>query len=240
MAGNSFFRFKQFTVFQEKCAMKVCTDACVLGAWAGIEHVKRMLDIGAGTGLLSLMAAQRNEKILIDAVELDPEAAEQARENVSASPFGHRISIYQAAIQEFQPDDRYDCIITNPPFFQSDLRSPSEKKNGAHHAETLSFDALLEAMTRLITPHGKAHVLLPVEEAGLFLRKAENKGWVLVDNLILKHDPGKKPFRRILTIRYGGNECKEFISNELSVYNFQERVYTREFRQLLEPFYLIF
>ena len=240
MAGNSFFRFKRFTVFQEKCAMKVCTDACVLGAWVGMEDAKNMLDIGTGTGLLSLMAAQRNEEVLVDAVELDPDAFDQATSNVFATPFRDRIAIHHSAIQDFRPLYRYDCIITNPPFFQSDLRSPSEKKNAAHHAETLSFDELLDAMSRLITPNGKAHVLLPVEEAAIFLNKAENKGWFLVNDLMLKHDPEKKPFRRILTIQYSRNEVNELFHSELTIYNAGGKVYSDKFRQLLQPFYLIF
>lgn len=117
MAKNSFFRFKQFVVNQDKCAMKVCTDACVLGAWADVEGAEKILDIGTGTGLLALMVAQRNSNAEIDAVELDQDAFSQAIENVKTSSFSERIKVVNSSIQGFSPSYQYDFIVTNPPFF---------------------------------------------------------------------------------------------------------------------------
>ena len=178
MPRNSYFQFKQFTVQQDRCAMKVCTDACVFGAWAGSPEAARILDIGTGTGLLSLMAAQRNQVARIDAVEIDSAAAEQARENIANSPFAGRITVHQSPIQCFEPRYLYDTILVNPPFFQSDLRSPDARVNQAHHAESLTFSELLTAVVRFLGVGGTWHVLLPPEESVTLAGMALERGWI--------------------------------------------------------------
>lgn len=240
MAGNSYFRFKEFTVHQEKCAMKVCTDACTFGALVDIQSADHILDIGTGTGLLSLMAAQRNSGALIDSVEIDRDAFDQATENVKLSPYADRIQVFQTAIQEFQPGIQYDVIISNPPFFQSDLKSPSDKKNVAHHGESLSFDQLLHDATRLLKPDGSFQVLLPVEEALIFLGKAEKKGWYLEEEVILKHNSVKRPFRSIMTLKKGYSADMQPDRSSIEIYEEDGKSYTTEFKKLLSPFYLIF
>ena len=140
----SYFRFKQFVIHQERSSMKVCTDSCILGAWTAVQlkNVKTILDIGTGTGLLPLMLAQKSESI-IDAIESDRESAGQARENVQLTPWSDRIHIIEGDVREFIGEDRYDWIITNPPFFESDLRSPERKKNEAKHDESLTLGQLI-------------------------------------------------------------------------------------------------
>lgn len=240
MAGNSFFQFKQFTIHQDQATMKVCTDACVLGAWADVGQSEKILDIGAGTGLLSLMVAQRNASAHIDAVELDNNAFVQASENVANSPFQSRIDLFNAAIQDFCPSYQYDCIITNPPFYQSDLRSPSEKKNQAHHASTLTFDELLSAIERLLRPVGTFSILLPVDEAAIFSGKAMEKGWIINRNMLLHHSPRKKAFRQLMTFSKGHfSECQS-INESLCIYNVDGGSYDDRFRLLMKDFYLKF
>src|SRR5450631_830225 len=121
---NSYFRFKQFVIQQDRSTMKVCTDSCVLGAWTALQlgQVKTILDIGTGTGLLALMLAQKSEG-LIDAVESDPESAGQARENIGQSSWSDRIRVVEKDARDYLNETHYDFIITNPPFFESDLRS---------------------------------------------------------------------------------------------------------------------
>lgn len=240
MPRNTFFKFKQFTIEQEMCAMKVCTDACVFGAWADVNHASRILDIGTGTGLLSLMIAQRNNSALIDAVEIDESGYIHAKENVHKSPFAGRIQVFNTAIQNFDPPYRYDHIVSNPPFFQSDLRSPDASKNKAHHAETLSFSALLESVNRLVTPTGTLHILLPVDESVIFQEKALAHRWYPDQKLTLYHMEGKKPFRLLTRfINYKPNE-NQLINKNIYIYESDGRTYHSGFIELMKDYYLIF
>jgi tRNA1Val (adenine37-N6)-methyltransferase len=240
MSKNSFFQFKQFAVHQDKSAMKVCTDACVLGAWAEVSGVGSILDIGTGTGLLSLMVAQRNPTAYISAIELDDNAFLQAKENVDRSPFGNRMEVIQADIKHYHPAKKYDCIITNPPFFQADLRSPDHGKNKAHHAETLSFNELLVCIDRLLAPHGAFHVLLPVDEAIVFHKKAVGLQWHLGRKLVLRHNSVKKPFRCLMSFSRVEVVENGHINQELYIYQSDGKTYHPEFIQLMKDYYLIF
>ncbi|MET4758482.1 tRNA1(Val) (adenine(37)-N6)-methyltransferase [Endozoicomonas sp. NE40] len=148
--SNTYFQFKQFRVDQDQCAMKVTMDACLFGALVDVEESQRILDIGTGTGLLSLMAAQRSSAH-IDAVELDDDAARQARQNVAQSPWSDRITVTQSAIQQFfGAPDGYDTIICNPPFFENSLKAANDKRTMARHTESLSFSDLVQATSRLL------------------------------------------------------------------------------------------
>lgn len=240
MARNSFFRFKQFTVNQDKCAMKVCTDACVLGAWADLEGSGKILDIGTGTGLLALMVAQRNTFSEIDAVELDPDAFSQAVGNVEKSAFHSRINVVNSSIQDFVTDEKYECIITNPPFFQSDLLSPHVKKNQAHHAVSLSFDELLISMERLLSQTGRYNILLPTDESEIFNKKVAGLGWVMSRKLILCHDPTKKPFRQLMTFQRNQTIGLQVVIENLYIFEKDGKTYSPEFKELMKDFYLIF
>lgn len=240
MAKNSFFQFKQFIINQDKSAMKVCTDACVLGAWADIEGAEKILDIGTGTGLLALMVAQRNSIAKIDAVELDTDAFSQAVGNIEESKFHDQIKVINSSIQNFKPDYQYDCIITNPPFFQSDLLSPKTKKNLAHHAVSLSFDELLESLDRLLTNEGRFNILLPVDEAEVFLRKAVNSDWFITKKLTLYHHKNKKSFRQLMTFNREHIAENQTFAQDLYIYNEDGKTYDSQFKELMKDFYMIF
>jgi len=233
------FRFKQFTVHQDRTAMKVCTDACVLGAWADVDG-QRLLDIGTGTGLLALMAAQRNPTACIDAVEMDAAACGQARENVAASPFSERIKVIQERIQAFSLAEaaQYDRVLINPPFYTNHLRSPDDALNRALHNDELPFDELVAAITRLLHPAGQAWLLLPPAEWDRFRLPAEAAGLRPFRQLSLRHHPGKPVFRTITGLSYVSSRAPD--GAELSVYEPDGRTYTADFRRLLSPFYLIF
>src|SRR5689334_11682345 len=142
---NEFFCFKQFTIHQQYCAMKVCTDACLFGAWTASAITNEqlpaglILDIGAGTGLLSLMLGQQLNNSIIHAIEIDAVAAQQAGDNFAASSWSEQLHVYNTAIQSFSPAQQYDFIITNPPFFQNDLASPNAQRNLALHSHQLSL-----------------------------------------------------------------------------------------------------
>jgi tRNA1Val (adenine37-N6)-methyltransferase len=161
---NTYFQFKQFTVQQEHCAMKVTTDACLFGAWVAQQwqhqQHQRLLDIGAGTGLLSLMLAQKTTA-LIDAVEIDEAASTTCGENFRQSPWKARLQCYQSNIKDFTSPHLYDAIITNPPFFGNDLKSSNAQRNKALHGTELSLAELLQCMLRLLKANGSLAILLP-------------------------------------------------------------------------------
>ncbi|GAB3804093.1 methyltransferase [Spirosoma humi] len=250
------FRFKQFTIQQDRTAMKVCTDACVLGAYANVtDHepleaggaVKRILDIGTGTGLLALMVAQRNQSAQVDAVEVDDAAFEQAQENVAASPFAERVHVWHSHIQEFKPTDRYDRILTNPPFYTNHLRSPDSAVNRALHTDELPFPELIAAIVRLMKPDGQWWVLLPPYEAEKLINLARQAGLYANKRLLVRHN-AQKPIFRVIT----GFSFEERSPDEetLTIYELKKQTdspgnrlaetYTSEFRTLLREFYLIF
>ncbi len=229
------FQFKQFTIHQDKCAMKVSTDACILGAYAPVTSAKHILDIGTGTGLLALMMAQRSTA-LIDAVELDQYAFEQAYSNVRQSMFSHRINLHQGDIQTFAPAHLYDCIVSNPPFYQNHLKSDKRAKNMAHHTDTLSFEALLTSVWRLLDEQGIFVVLLPDYEMGLLRKLCEAKGLFLQQSLCIRHRAGSKILRKIGVFR---KQKQAFITEELHIKDAQEQ-YTEAFKALLQAYYLIF
>ncbi|MGV3538835.1 MAG: tRNA1(Val) (adenine(37)-N6)-methyltransferase [Rufibacter sp.] len=237
--ANSYFQFKQFLIRQDKCAMKVCTDSCVFGAYAEVESAKRILDIGAGTGLLSLMVAQRAPQAQIGAVEIDPAAALQAKENISASPWAERISLFPVSLQEFAATKPapFDVIISNPPFFQASLKSADAAKNRAKHTETLSFQEIIGFAENFLQPNGLLHILLPPHEARVFGQQAHAAGFFPQKILWLEATPGGKLLRAIHT--YRRSHRKLVIETSLAVRE-KDQTYTPQFRELLKDFYLIF
>ena len=198
--ANSYFKFKQFTIHQDKCAMKVCTDACLFGALAATENLQiaNCLDIGTGTGLLSLMVAQKNNAVKIDAIEIDKTAAEQATENIAASPWAGNILVFNEDILTFNSVKKYDCIISNPPFFEDDLQSPDEAKNNAKHNSSLSLIQLLQAVNKQLATDGFFAVLLPYHRVNCFIEEAQKIGLHLIKQILIKHTLKHQFFRGIL------------------------------------------
>lgn len=231
------FAFKQFTIHQERTAMKVCTDACVLGAYADVSGA-RILDIGTGTGLLALMAAQRNLDAVVDAVEVDDAAFKQAFANVTASPFASRVHVFHGRIQDFGADGkRYDRILTNPPFYTNHLRSPDAAVNRALHTDELPFPELIEAVIRLLSPEGQWWVLLPTYETEKLIELAAGFGLKPFRKLSLRHHAHKPIFRNITGFSLRPETLRE---QHLDIYETDGRTYTEAFRTLLRNFYLIF
>ncbi len=233
------FRFKQFTIRQERTAMKVCTDACVLGAWADVgQGTVRVLDIGTGTGLLALMAAQRNPQAVVDAVELDADAASQAAENVADSAFANQVTVWPTAIQAFFPGTAYDRILTNPPFYTNSLRSPDAAVNRALHTDDLPTTDLLSAVTRLLAPAGQWFVLLPPPEMARLIAQAADIGLFAFARLDLRHRADMPVLRQVVDFRRGASDA--VMEQTLVIYEPDGRHYTPAFQALLRDFYLAF
>ena len=163
------FRFKQFAVEQEDVAMKVGTDGVLLGAWANCDNAKRILDIGTGTGVIALQMAQRNNQAQICAVEIDETAAKRARANFDLSPWAERLTVVQTAVQEFAPTEKFDLIVSNPPYFVDSLLPPDAKRSTARHTHDLTFEELDSAVCLLLDESGKFALILPVTEFEKYL-----------------------------------------------------------------------
>jgi len=164
--ANPYFQFKQFTVWHDRCAMKVGTDGVLLGAWAPIHNSQfKILDIGTGSGLVALMLAQRYPAAQIDAIDIDEAAVEQARENFAHSAFSHRLSVFRSSLQNWQMANGtlYDLIVSNPPYFQNSLKNPDKGRELARHTDSLSYEELIHNSVRLLNPHGQLALILPAE-----------------------------------------------------------------------------
>lgn len=236
--SNNYFQFKQFIVHQDKCAMKVCTDACLFGAFVADRFQRtgnrfRVLDIGAGTGLLSLMMAQKNPVAEIDAVEVDKSAAEQAKENFKHSPWKERLHSHHQAIQEFRINT-YDLIISNPPFYENDLKSDNAKRNLAMHGAQLGLDDLLDVVVRHISAHGKFAVLLPYHRSANFVNHALLKDFFLHEEMSVKQTPKHPYFRSMLIFGRGKVQTRH---SDICIKDKTDQ-YSEEFRELLQEYYL--
>jgi tRNA1Val (adenine37-N6)-methyltransferase len=241
--ANPYFRFKQFTVYHDRCAMKVTTDACLFGAYVAeklnaIPQIEKQdaihfLDIGTGTGLLSLMVAQKTSAI-IEAVEIDRDAAAQAAANVSDSPFSDRIYIVHDDILKFDTGKKFNAIFSNPPFYEADLRSPLAGRNRAHHSDDLKFTDLLLRIKALLSPGGACFLLLPFKR----MKEMENffaeHALFIKEKLILKPAVHLPPFRFIVEMV---QEPTEMLLGEMSIRGVDNE-YTPEFVALLKEYYL--
>ncbi|RXK87287.1 tRNA1(Val) (adenine(37)-N6)-methyltransferase [Filimonas effusa] len=243
--ANSFFRFKKFTVNQGNCAMKVCTDACIFGAWTAekmtaIPGIRNILDIGAGTGLLSLMLAQTMpQEATIDAVEIDEGAARQTRANFAYTPWKQQLSVYNTPIQQYQPPagTTYDLIVTNPPFFENDLPSASTKRNLALHSAALTLKELLEAVNPLLKPTGHLAILLPYHRARNFIAEAEKQRLFLNQATAIRQTFLHSQFRSMLLFSRTPAVTPPSLSQSIVIKDAAGN-YSEAFRKLLTPYYL--
>ncbi len=251
--ANTFFQFKQFTVNQAQCGMKVTTDACLFGAWvANFLHENptdyaqnfKVLDIGTGTGLLSLMLAQINPNINIDAVEIDHLASIEASENFNASPFNKQIQSFHSDIKTFYPfhTNGYQFIITNPPFFEDDLKSPLHNRNLAMHSLSLSLEELVLEIKRLLSFKGRFAILLPYHRTDYFIKLTSKAGFKLLASLFVKQTLKHPFFRSMLLFENEDvliskdNVDIKVKSAELVIRENNE--YSASFNSLLMPYYL--
>lgn len=231
---NNYFQFKQFTIYQDQTAMKVGTDGVLLGAWTNFTESSTILDIGTGTGLIALMAAQKNSQAIIDAVEINPAAARQARENAAQSPWPERINIHTDSIFHYEPDKLYDHIVCNPPFFIQSTPAPDDYRNTARHCENFTHTGLIEIVSRLLSPTGKFSVILPPDEAVSFIRIAENKRIFLHRQTQVYPNPGKKIKRLLMEF---GKQLYVPTITELTI-EISRHNYTEEYIRLTRDFYL--
>lgn len=197
--SNPYFRFKQFTVYHDRCAMKVGTDGVLLGAWASVEKATTALDVGTGSGLIALMLAQRNSRASVTAIDIDVKALAQAEENIKASPFSERIAVTHSAFQPFAIgcSASYDLIVSNPPFFTRSLLPPDAGRVHARHSVSLSLDELLQGSLRCLSPDGCLALILPAGRLGELVQRSATAGFTLRRLTYVFPVPGA-PARRVL------------------------------------------
>lgn len=234
--GNSYFQFKQFVVHQDQCAMKVCTDACILGAWFADKAppYANILDIGSGTGLLMLMLAQKH-KAEIHGIEIDLSAFRQLKMNLDSSPWRKILKAFPGDVRDYRFPEKFDFIISNPPFFEDDLPSPSEAANLARHSKELTLTELLGVIDTNLTPRGAFGILLPFHRSALFEEAAARRGFAVRERLLVRQTPKHDYFRSILCL---SRLRDRFVpSSELTIKDDADN-YTPEFIELLKDYYL--
>lgn len=233
----SLFRFKEFQISQSESAMKVGTDGVLLGAWVDIEaEDRRLLDIGTGTGVIALMLAQRAPEATIWGVDI--ESVEEARCNGERSPWGERLYFEQTPVQEFEAEP-FDLILSNPPFFVESLRCPDHGRTMARHAVALPFEALRDAVARLLKPEGRFALVLPTDEAARFEQIAQG---VLrpIRRTRVRTTPRHPAKRCLLEFVHESSERVAEPDRELMIGTGEHETYTEEYRALTRDFYLKF
>jgi tRNA1Val (adenine37-N6)-methyltransferase len=235
---NTWFHFKQFTIQQEQAAMKVGTDGVLLGAWASVPGPgSRVLDVGTGTGLIALMITQRTKLVAVDALEIDPSSARQAKEYFKNSPWKEKIHCIQSSFQDYSSKckSRYDLIICNPPFFSGSSKTPSKEKNLARHDDSLSLEDIFRDSVSLMKNTTVISLILPVQkEAQAMDLITEHK---LYCNRLtrVKPAPGKSTKRVLLECSFIAGKP---IKDELTIETEMRHVYSDKFKTLVDEFYL--
>ncbi|MDK2596462.1 tRNA1(Val) (adenine(37)-N6)-methyltransferase [Pseudoalteromonas obscura] len=227
------FAFKQFKIDQNHAAMKVSTDGIMFGAWVSLRGTKRVLDIGAGTGLLSLMVKQRVPSLAVSAIEIDDLAIKDARHNFEQSPWSD-IKLYHQAVQGFENGKKFDLIISNPPYFQDSLKGNNTQRNTARHTDSLSFSELIEAFLRLSSETARLAIILPYDGAQVFIEQAQCQGLYLVRQCEVNTTPSKPVSRLMFELSKYAEPLK---TESLCIYDMSNQ-YSELYTKLCRDFYL--
>ena len=234
--GSPCFRFKQFEIWHDRCAQKVGTDGVLLGAWADLKQSKHILDVGTGSGLIALMAAQRASEAQVVGIEIDPDAARQASENAQRSPFSRRITITQSDVRDFNSPLAFDCILSNPPFFTEETRPPVSERAVARNTATLTFVELITAVGRLLAADGRFHVVLPSSAVAGFVALCLERNLRLERQCLVSTVAGKAPKRSLLTFVSGIPSSPPLV--EQLVLQTPDGRRTEAYQRLASSFYL--
>lgn len=229
------FRFKKFSLEDNRCAHKVGTDGTLLGAWANLDDAKNILDIGTGSGLIALMLAQRsNSAAHIDAIDIAASDCSQASDNVKNSPWPRKVSIHHTRLQDFEPEKKFDCIVSNPPFFNNSFKPPVQSRITPRHTDTLPFNELIEHSKRLLTKDGRLQVILPQAEGTHFIELAKNKSLHLIRQWSFRTRKEKPIERWLLSFT---QDISPLETGEILLYE-KDDDWSESYRLLTRDFYL--
>ncbi|GMN11518.1 methyltransferase [Croceitalea sp. MTPC9] len=231
------FEFKEFTVNQDRCAMKIGTDGVLLGAWTALENnPNSILDIGTGTGIIALQMAQRSNAETIDAIELEEGAYEQCVQNFEESQWADRLFCYHASLKEFaeEMDETYDLIVSNPPFYMEDVSSGDKSRDKARQNLSLPFGELIEGIKKLLSSEGEFAVIIPFKEEENFLKQAMAFGLYANRITYVKGNPDSEIKRSLLQFSFK----ETTIQKEELVIEIDRHQYTKAYKELTAPFYL--
>lgn len=240
--SNEPFHFKKFNINQDRCAMKIGTDGVLLGAWTSVnQNLFSILDIGAGTGLVSLMLAQRSNSVpiaigIIDAIEIDDNTFEQCTENFENSPWNDRLFCYHTSLEEFveEVDEKYDLIVSNPPFYSEDYKSKDKQRDLARFSDALPFQHLVDCVSKLLSNEGKFSVIIPFKEEANFIALASEVNLFTNSILRVKGNPNSEIKRSLLEFSFYKSEIT---INELIIETSRHK-YTQDYINLTKDFYL--
>lgn len=234
MPREKIFRFKQFSVVNDLTAMKVGTDGVLLGAWCEVEDARRVLDVGTGCGVIALMIAQRNSQAIIHGIDIDENAVAEASTNFSNSPWSDRLTSQTVDFNQFESQEKYDLIVSNPPFFTNGVLPPDLKRNHARHTTTLSISQLIKKSSELLSRHGSIAMITPIES------ETEIKRCVVENNLWIKRLTQVSPIEgtpaKRLLWQISANEVPLNI-DQLAIET-QDHNFTSQYISLTREFYL--
>ncbi|WP_026971695.1 tRNA1(Val) (adenine(37)-N6)-methyltransferase [Aliagarivorans marinus] len=231
------FTFKQFHVAHDRCAMKVGTDGVLLGAWAQPGDAKRILDVGCGSGLVALMLAQRSgPNVHIDALDIEADACQQARENVAHSPWPNRVAVYHCALQHHKVVEGYDLVVSNPPYFPAGQQFDA-KRMLARHSNQLSAASFFDSLGALTHKGSRVCLVLPSDVAQLWLTQAQQHGWWLGLRFDVVTKAGKPATRSLLELV--ALPVEQALVQTLLVHD-DDGAYSEQFRNLTKDYYLNF
>ena len=233
------FTFKQFHINHDKCAMKVGTDGTLIGAWTDLPtSCRRILDIGTGSGLIAIMAAQRHPNALISAIDIDADCVAQTKENIEACPWSDRIEADHTSLQDFNPEHKFDVIISNPPYFVDSQLPPDQQRSMARHTATLSFKELTDGVLRLLAPKGRFSLILPPAETERFLSAA--RGRLFITRRTEIHSTPTSGVKRVMTELQTDPPAEPAISEQIIIEDNGMLGYSDKYKALTKDFYLKF
>lgn len=231
------FQFKKFSIQQNNAAMKIGTDGILLGAWANTYKSKNIIDIGTGTGVIAIMQCQKNKNAFVDAIEISHQACIDAKYNINNCLWSNRIKLFQCSIQNFISNNKYDHIISNPPFFINSLSPENNERKKARHTEFLSYLDILDFSMKNLNKDGKTSIILPVEEGEKCIISSSNFMLHLSKKCYVKPKAHKNNHRLLLEFT---NSETQLIESHLIIENNERHTYTKEYKEITKDFYTIF